>query len=68
LATLQLCWIRWSNRSRMVAWEITGLSAKSFVVAWITLAAILVVGVPALKAVAFQLWLGPYDLLPIFGL
>jgi hypothetical protein len=68
LATLQLCWIRWRNRSRTVAWEITGLSAKSFAASWMSLALLVVVGIPTLHAFAFILWLGPYNLFPLLGL
>ncbi len=68
LASFQLCWYRWKNRSSSISWQLVGLSPRAFCQGWVALVLILVIGIPVLRAFAFILWLGPIDLLPMFGL
>jgi hypothetical protein len=49
---LQLVWLRWRS---------------AFLRNWAELTALLVVGVSTLSAFAFNLWLGPWNLLRLFG-
>jgi hypothetical protein len=67
LASLQLVWVRWRFRSRPVSWKIAGLSRSAFLRNWAALTILLVVAVPTLNAFAFILWLGPWNLLRLFG-
>jgi hypothetical protein len=67
VASLQLCWIRWRSRTQIVPDELFGLSARAFLQAFIMLTCIVAVGIPTVRGFAFTLWLGPYDLLSIFG-
>jgi hypothetical protein len=71
LATLaviiQLCWARWKSRSQVVPWVLHALSPQRFGAGWIMLALLVVVGIPTVRAFAFLLWLGPYNLGQLFG-
>jgi hypothetical protein len=67
IVTAQLCWLRWRRRSETVAWKIDGLSRLAFLRNSAALTLLLIVGVPTLHAFTFILWLGPWNLLPLFG-
>jgi len=67
VASLQFCYIRWRNRSRIIPEELTALSPKGFLEGGVMLACVVAIGIPTLRAFAFTLWLGPYNLLQIFG-
>ena len=67
VASLQLCWTRWRNRSRMISDELIGLSPKRFFEACLVLASLVVTGIPAIQAFVFTLWLGPFNIRSLFG-
>jgi hypothetical protein len=67
IVTLQFCWVRWRRRSQSVAWKIDGLSRPAFLQYCAALTLLLIVGVPTLNAFSFILWLGPWNLLKLFG-
>ena len=67
IAIFQLCWFRWKSRSTTTNEVIFGLSNSAFNEAWLSLAAILIVGIPTLRAFAFTLWLGPFPLTQLYG-
>jgi hypothetical protein len=65
-ASSQLLWTRWKKRNQAVPWTLFGLSPLLCVEGWIMLALLLVVGIPTVRAFAFLLWLGPYNLMRLF--
>ncbi|MEX0611340.1 MAG: hypothetical protein WD229_04395 [Pirellulales bacterium] len=67
LAGLRLVWVRWRRRFQEVPWEAFSLSRPVFLQSWLSLAVLLIIGVPTLSAFAFIAWLGPWDLLPLYG-
>jgi hypothetical protein len=67
LASFQLIWLRWQFRSRAVPWKMTGLSRPAFLRNLAALILLLIVAVPNLNAFAFILWLGPWNLMRLFG-
>jgi hypothetical protein len=64
---IQLCWVRWKTRSKVVPWKLHGLSPQAFVKSWIMLALLMIVGTPTVRAFAFLLWLGPGKVASLFG-
>jgi len=68
VAGMQLCWVRWRKRKQVVPDTLVGLSPRRLLESSAMIAWILAAGVPALQALAFTVWLGPYDLLPLWGL
>jgi hypothetical protein len=64
----QLCWYRWKYRASSEPWRMRGVDPAAFGQAWLAFAVILTVAIPSLRAFAFILWLGPIDLLWVFGL
>jgi len=68
IGKLQFVWLRWRNRSREVTEVMYGIAPASFVESFVVLSLITIVGIPAIRAFIFTLWIGPWELLPIFGL
>jgi hypothetical protein len=67
IATFQIIWARWRSRTGKVAWKLRGLSRSAFLRNAAALTILLIVAIPTLNAFAFILWLGPWNLLRLFG-
>jgi hypothetical protein len=67
IVTLQLCRVRWTRRSQSVAWKLDGLPRRQFLQYCAALALLLIVGIPTLYAFTFIVWLGPWNLLSLYG-
>jgi hypothetical protein len=60
LATLAACWRAWKLRGLPNPMEISRLDLGRLAATWITLAALLAVGVHTLAAFGFAIWMGPW--------
>jgi hypothetical protein len=62
LVTLAACWQAWRLRGLPKATEVARLDLRRLAIAWITLAALLAVGVNTLAAFGFAFWMRPWYL------
>ncbi len=58
--SLQLLWYRWRRRGEQPDWQLAVVDGRRFVLNWVALAVLVVVGIPTVAAYAFAFWLGPW--------
>jgi hypothetical protein len=60
LLNIQLAWLRWRRRNETIAGELVQLDGVEYFWTWLSLAALLVVAIPLLRAASFIIWFGPF--------